>query len=154
MQVSQECLETRPKVSRESDPSGTDGRSCGSLVKALASARVDVPTALHFFAVRTKEPNTCSPRVYKFSFYRDAWICARQTTHRDPVSVQTRRKRKSKRERKQMQICNCRIFVDLRFFFLIKNSVSFFCDVFLLTEIVIVLIHIHNCNHFGPDGTY
>ena len=44
----------------ESDTSGTDGDewSCGSLVKAQTSARLDVPTALHFFAVQTKESNT------------------------------------------------------------------------------------------------
>ena len=54
-------VKTCVQVSRESDPSGTDGdgKSCGSLVKAQTSARADVPTAPHFFAVRTKESNTC-----------------------------------------------------------------------------------------------
>ena len=49
------------QVSRDSDPSGTDGkgRSCGSLVKAQAPARLNMPTALHHFAaVRTQEPDT------------------------------------------------------------------------------------------------
>ena len=44
-------VETYVPVSRESDPSGTDGdrrRMCGTLVKAQASARVDVPTAHHY----------------------------------------------------------------------------------------------------------
>ena len=58
------------QVSRRSHPSGTDGdgRSCGSLVKAQASARVDVPTALHFCASRTKESNTC----VQFFFLRES----------------------------------------------------------------------------------
>ena len=51
--------------------------SRGSLVKAQASARVDVPTALFFSAVRTKESNTCA------SFCANAWLCACQATDRD-----------------------------------------------------------------------
>ena len=44
-------VETCAQVSRESHPSGTDGAGwgCGSLVKAQAPARLDVPTALHQF---------------------------------------------------------------------------------------------------------
>ena len=49
-------------VSRETDqgvyPSGKE-ESCGSPVKAQASARVDVPTAPFSFAVWTKQSTTC-----------------------------------------------------------------------------------------------
>ena len=40
-------------------PSGTDGDRRRSLVKALASARVDVPAAPFSVAVLNKESNTC-----------------------------------------------------------------------------------------------
>ena len=47
-------------------------------MKAQASARLDVPAAPPFFALRTKESNTC----VQF-FHENAWICARPTTDRD-----------------------------------------------------------------------
>ena len=63
---------------------GTDGRqgeeSCGSLVKAQASARVDVPTAPLFCSA---DGPRSPPRVYKFFVYQEFWICARPTTDRD-----------------------------------------------------------------------
>ena len=49
-------------VSRDTDQGVcTSGKeeSCGSPVKAQASARVDVPTAHFSFAVRTKQSTTC-----------------------------------------------------------------------------------------------
>ena len=54
-------VETCVQVHRGFDQSGTDGkrRSCGSLANAQAPARVGGPTAPPFFAVRTKESNTC-----------------------------------------------------------------------------------------------
>ena len=57
------------RVSRDSDPSGTDGdrRSCGLLVKAQASARLDVPTARHFLQYGPRRP-TCV--VTSFCFKR------------------------------------------------------------------------------------
>ena len=72
-------VETCVQVHGKSDQSGTDGqgRSCGSLVNAQASARMGAPTAHHFFAVRTKESNTCASHCV------NAQICARRTTHRD-----------------------------------------------------------------------
>ena len=44
-------VETCARLSRASDPSGSDddGRSRGSLLKAQASARVDLPTVHQFF---------------------------------------------------------------------------------------------------------
>ena len=47
-------VETCERVSRESHPSGTDSdrKSCGSLLKAPALARVDVPTAPFPFCCR------------------------------------------------------------------------------------------------------
>ena len=51
-------------------------RWSGSLVKAQASARLDVPTAPHHFStVRTQEVPT---RVY--IFLEKAWMCTRRTT--------------------------------------------------------------------------
>ena len=46
-------------------------------MKAQASARVDVPTALFFFAERTKKSDTCA------SFCANAWLCACQAIDRD-----------------------------------------------------------------------
>ena len=131
-------VETCLQVSRESDPSRTDGdgRSCGSHVKAQASARVDVPTAPHYVAVRTKESNSCVQ-----VFQENAWICARPTTHRDlesqrhekvnawiwarptthhdleSVIPDKKKEREREREReREMQLCNCRKnFADLWF---------------------------------------
>ena len=57
--------------------------SCGSLVTAQASAWVDVPTAPHFFAVRTDQGVQHPTRVCKRYFHENAWICARRTTDRD-----------------------------------------------------------------------
>ena len=97
--VSQECLDTRPKESKHACKFlGSLIR--GSLVKAQASARLDVPTS-SFFAVRTKAFNTC---VQVF-VYENAWICARPTTDRDLVSViqdkkEEKKERKRERERK------------------------------------------------------
>ena len=56
--------ETCERVSWECHPSGTHGdkRSCGSLVKAPASARVDVPTAPIFLWYGARSPR----RVNKF----------------------------------------------------------------------------------------
>ena len=73
-------VETCVQVSGEFDPSGTDGdgRRYGSLVKAPAPARVDVPSA-HFFQRGPRSPT----RVYKFFFFLTRMlgsVCDRQPT--------------------------------------------------------------------------
>ena len=67
-------LEARPKESKHAcqvSRADGDGRSCGSLVKTQASARVDVL----FCSTDQGVQHVC-----KF-FHEKAWICARRTTH-------------------------------------------------------------------------
>ena len=88
---------------------------CGSLAQAQASARVDAPTALHFFL----QCGGRSPRRMYFFSHESAWICARRTTDHDLVSVmqdKKERKRNRKSKREKCKICNRRNF--MRFFFL------------------------------------
>ena len=95
-QVSQLCLETRPMESKHAckflgsltrlEPTA---RSCGSLVKAQASARVDVPTALHFFhSTDQGVQHVCTSFIFRECL--DLCVngmCARPTTHHDPECV-------------------------------------------------------------------
>ena len=79
---------------------------CGSLAQVQASARVDVPTALHFCGT-----DQGVQHVFTSFLQENAWICARQTTDRDLVSViPDKTERKKKGEKKIMQICNHCIF--------------------------------------------
>ena len=70
--ISAQCPECRSGVN-------SNKRGCGSLVKAQASARVDVPTA-RVFPAWTMESNMSA------IFCWNAWICAPQATDRDPQS--------------------------------------------------------------------
>ena len=75
-------VETCVPVSRESDPSGTDGK--GGSWFACEGTGVSTGGRVHssplFFVERTKESNTC---VQVFFFFEIAWIHARRTTDRD-----------------------------------------------------------------------
>ena len=100
-------VETCVQASRESGPSGTDGdgRSCGWLVLAQASARVDLPTALHFllqYGPRSPS-NTCVP------FFERKSLDTCTTFHHDLVSVIPGEKKVGEK-RSKMKICNCRFF--------------------------------------------
>ena len=103
----QECLESRPKESEhpcdfpESDPSQT----AVVRLRRHSSARVDVPTARHFFAVQTKESDTCVQAKRDLESQRhekiNAWICALPTIHYDLASVILDNK-KEKRKRTEV----------------------------------------------------
>ena len=118
-------VETCVQVSRESYPSGTDGdgRSCSSLVKAQASARVDVPTAPLFFCSTDQGvQHVCTSF---FFFNEKAWICARSTTDEDLASVIPDKKNEKEREKekaKKSKIQSGTIVISCRpnFFELIK----------------------------------
>ena len=113
---------------RESHPSGTDGdgKTCGSAAQAQASARVDVPTAPHFFL-------QCGPRsprcMYMCFFCENAWICARRTKHHDLASAipdkkggKKRERERGRQKRKQCKSETVVIFsTDLMFFELIRS---------------------------------
>ena len=94
-------VETHVQVSRDSCLSGTDGDriSCGSLAQAQASARVDVPTAPHFFLQwrRTRSPtqHVCTSLICR----ENVSMCARPTPDRDLGSViQDNKKEKTKKK--------------------------------------------------------
>ena len=96
-------VETCVQVSRESHPSGTDGdrkESCGSLVKAQASARVFVPNAPPFFVVLTKESHTCVQVVFTIMLgsAHDG-----QPTMILQVSFQMRKKEREKEKEKEKE---------------------------------------------------
>ena len=112
-----QAVETCVQISQESHPSGTDGdreRAVGSLAQVQASVRVDVPTAPHFFCSTDQGvQHVCA------SFHHDdAWICARQTTDRDLVSVIQERKKNRKKE--ECKSVTSVFFADLLFFLGLK----------------------------------
>ena len=79
MAISAQCPECQRDVN-------SNKRGSRSLVKAQATARVDVPTAPFSFAVRVKESKTSA------SFCANAWVCACQTTDHDLESSNTMKK--------------------------------------------------------------
>ena len=95
--------------------------SCGSLVKAQASTRVDVPTAPHFYGTDQGVHDACTSWIHE-----NARICARPTTDRNLASVIP-----DKKEERERQKCKSVTSFFLTFFFLKKNVLQeFLCKIF------------------------
>ena len=106
MQVSQECLETRPKgvetrvrVSHDFHPSGTDGDGRRAVVRLHRRRRQHGWTCaqLSIFAAQTDQEAqyVCASL---FSARKKVSICARPTTDRDLGSVIPKKKKETENE--------------------------------------------------------
>ena len=91
-----EGVDTWLPVSWESDPRGTDGgeKICGSLVKARASARVDVPQHQNF-CTRIRHACTVSRRSLDLSS---------TDNHQEPASVIPQEKKESQKNRRSINL--------------------------------------------------
>ena len=147
MQVSQECLETRPKgvetrvqVSHDFHPSGTDGDGRRAVVRLHRRRRQHGWTCaqLSIFVAQTDQ-ETQYVCASLFSARKFRYVHDRQQIVILGVSIRIRRKRqkmkkkrKNKKTKKKVQICNSRNFWRTHFFKLI-SSVRILSVKFLLT---------------------